>query len=129
MAKNKKEDASENVLVPLVLRIAVAVPLFYAATASLLNPGSWIAFIPDFTAKIIPPAIFLTLFSVFQIFLGFWLLSEIRPIYSSLISAILLFSIIIFNIEILDLLFRDIAIMLTAIALSIHYHLNKKCPA
>lgn len=104
-------------LVSFFLRLALASVFLYAAIASLLTPSNWIGFLPTWLKDIIPGAALLIIFSVYEIILSLWLLSGKKIIYPSVLSAITLLLIIIANIAQLDILFRDIAIFFSAIAL------------
>ena len=112
----KKHD--KRILVSFFLRAGLAFVFFYAGIASLLFPQNWIGFFPSFLRV----SWILILFSVFEIILGFWLLSNKRVFYASLVSAIGLFFIIIFNLTLFDLVFRDVGLFFIAIALAILSH-------
>ena len=109
----------------LYLRIGIATTLIYAAIASFINPDAWIGFIPIFISKIIPAAIFLKVYSVYEITLGLWVLSGKKAFYSASLSALTIFGIIIFNTGAFDIIFRDIAIFLAAVALAIMSYKKK----
>ncbi|MBI2633144.1 MAG: hypothetical protein HYW78_02015 [Parcubacteria group bacterium] len=108
--------------VSFLLRIGIALVFLYAATASLLQPYSWIGYFPLWLRNAISPSLLLTLFSIYEILLAFWILSGKFAFYSSLLAALTMLAIIIGNITLLDVLFRDIAIFFSAVALAtIHY--------
>jgi len=104
-------------LVSFFLRLALASVFLYAAIASFLTPTDWIGFLPQWMKNIVPGNTLLFIFSVYEILLSLWLLSGKKTIYPAVLSAITLLLIIITNISQLDILFRDIAIFFTAIAL------------
>jgi|SRR3989344_3319561 len=104
-------------LVSFFLRLALASVFLYAAIASFLTPNNWIGFLPQWLKNIIPGTTLLFIFSIYEILLSLWLLSGKKIIYSSILSAITLLLIIVTNIAQLDILFRDIAIFFSAIAL------------
>ncbi|GIU68237.1 MAG: hypothetical protein KatS3mg001_087 [Candidatus Pacearchaeota archaeon] len=110
--ERKKEAVS------FFLRAGLAVVFFYAAFSSFLFPENWIGFIPLFLKKMFSQEILLLLFSLYEIFLGLWLLSNKKTFYAAFFSAITMFLIIISNIILFDIVFRDIAIMFMAIALA-----------
>lgn len=109
----------KDLLVSFILRSGLAVVFFYAAIAAFLDPNSWVGFIPSWIKTIIPGRIFLILYSIYELVLGVWLLSNKKTYYAAVLSAITMFAIIIFNIGVLDILFRDIAILLSAVALAV----------
>ena len=101
-----------------LLRVGVATVLLYAASASLIDPNSWIGFLPGWMRTMMPPKILLTAFSIYEILLALWLLSGKRTFEASLLAALTLFAITITNFRILEIVFRDIAIMFGALALA-----------
>jgi len=101
----------------ILVRIAVAFPFLYAAVAGLLDPFSWVGFLPDFTERIMDPFLALKLFGLAEIILALWILTGFKQQISAGISSLLLLGIIIQNFSILDVIFRDISIFLASIAL------------
>ncbi|MEK6928750.1 MAG: hypothetical protein AABW65_02220 [Nanoarchaeota archaeon] len=114
-----KIEKSEKELVSFMLRSGLVIVLLYAAISAYLNPTSWMGFTPQFISQIIPPKIFLYIHSTANIILAFWLLSNKNIFYASMISAILMLAIIVFNYSELDIIFRDISILFSSIALAI----------
>ena len=114
-----KKKFDERKLASFFLRISLAVVFLYAGIGSLLNPLSWLGFIPVWLRNIIPPNIFLPIHAVLDIIIGLWLITGRKQFYASLIASLTLFSIVIFNIGVLDVIFRDIAILFSAVALMI----------
>jgi len=110
MARYNKE-----VLASLFLRIGLAFAFFYAAIASFIFPENWIGFFPAFLRT----SWILILFSVYEIILGLWLLSNKKTFYVSIISAVTLFFIVVFNLTLFDLVFRDVSIFFMAVALAV----------
>ena len=110
MGKYNKET-----LASFFLRLGLMVVFFYAGISSLLMPENWIGFLPGFLRV----SLMLTLFSIYELVLGLWLLSNKKTFYAALISALTMFSIVVFNMTLLDLVFRDVAIFFMALALAI----------
>lgn len=104
-------------MVSFLLRVGISIVFLYAGISSLLNPDGWIGFIPLFITSIIPANTFLIIYSIFQILLSLWLLSGKQIFWASILAALTLILIITFNLESLDLIFRDIPIFLSSIAL------------
>lgn len=112
----------KETLAAFFLRVGLATVFLYAAIASFLTPTSWIGFFPGF----IPDGVLLVLlilFSLFEIVLALWLLSNRRPHTAAIVSSVTMILIIIFNLSLLDIVFRDIAILLASLALFV---LSKK---
>lgn len=104
-------------LASFLLRIGIACVLLYAAVASLLDSTSWIGFLPQWSRNLIPAAILLTIFSIFEIALALLLLSGKRPKEAAVISALTLAAITIANIGVFDIVFRDVGLLFSAFAL------------
>ena len=99
------------------LRLAVSIPFLYAAIAAFLDPTSWVGFLPSWIGFILPATVALNLFSVYEIALSLWLLSGKKTFYSAILSAVTLFAITFFNVGALDIVFRDVGLVLAAVAL------------
>ncbi len=106
-------------LASLLLRIGLAAVLLYAGVAALLNPQEWIGFLPGFVSHILPAALALTLFSLFQIALAVWLLSGFKTRYAAFLTALTVVGITVANLSALITTFRDVAIIFAALALAI----------
>ena len=114
MAKKKFD---EKKLVSFFLRTGLATVFLYAGIAVLLNPLGWAGFIPVWASNIFPENVFLPLHAALDIIIGIWLISGKKLFYASAAASLALFSIVVFNIEALDIIFRDIAILFSALAL------------
>ncbi|HLF53905.1 MAG TPA: hypothetical protein VI544_01885 [Candidatus Nanoarchaeia archaeon] len=118
----KRSNNDEKRLVSFILRSGLALVFFYASISAFVNPIAWAGYVPNFIKQIISVNSFLLIHSSAEMILGFWLLSGKKTFYASLASAAAMFSIIAFNLTALDIVFRDVAIMLSAIALAVlHY--------
>jgi len=105
-----------------VLRVALAVPFIYAAIAATLQPEAWIGFVPFFLRNIFPEALLLGAHSLMNLVLGVWLLSGWRTRYAAVLSALVLLTVIVTNLPSLDIIFRDIGLLLAAVSLALlHY--------
>ncbi|NCN98637.1 hypothetical protein COU62_00290 [Candidatus Pacearchaeota archaeon CG10_big_fil_rev_8_21_14_0_10_35_219] len=119
MSKKISAIESKVCLVSFFLRVGLALVFLYAAISSFLSPSSWIGFIPLFLRNLIDANLLLFAFSFYEIILGLWLLSNKTVFYASLLSALTILGIVISNLGALDIVFRDIAILFSAIALMI----------
>lgn len=111
MAKNLKTRIN---LATFTLRSGLAIAFLYAAISSILQPDVWTTFLPAFI-----PSLTLFLFSLFQVGLAIWLLSPYKTYEAAIVSSITLFFITIANISALDFVFRDVAIFLASVSLTI----------
>ena len=106
-------------LASFLLRIGLAIVFLYAATASFLDPQSWVGFLPAWMRLIVPGTILLPIFSIYEIALSLWLLSGWRGFESGLLAAATLLAITVANIGAFDIVFRDVAVFFAAIALAV----------
>jgi len=112
----------KDVLVSLLLRAGLAISFFYAAISSLIYPTGWAGYVPDFLTKIISLKLYLPIHSIYDFIIGFFLIIDYKTFYVSILAALTISLIIIFNLSILDIVFRDIGLLLMAIALIVLYY-------
>ncbi len=112
---------SEQKTVSLLLRIGIAFSFIYVTISASLQPDAWIGFFPVWLRSAIPVSqnIFLGVWGVTEIVLAVWLLSGYRIFYAAILSAFTMAGIVIFNIGAMDIVFRDVSIMFSAIALAV----------
>lgn len=107
----------------LVLKIAVAFPLLYMAWGTYLRPKTFALYAPSFLTQFIGLSPLLWILSVLWVVLAAFILFESRPFVPPLIVSIYLGIIVFLNARwgtpSFDLFFKDIAIALTALSLSI----------
>jgi len=99
------------------LRVGLAVVFLYAAAASLLDPNSWIGFLPDWARSNSSERVFLSLFSIYEIILALLLLWGKWVRLFAILSLITIIAIIIQNVHSLDIIFRDVSILFSCLAL------------
>lgn len=104
-------------LISFLLRIGIAIAFLYASIAAFLDSFSWIGFLPPWIDTIVPRGVVLSIFSTYEILLSLWLLSGRAVVRSSALSAATLCGIILFNIQSFDIVFRDVPILFSALAL------------
>ena len=101
-----------------LLRGGLAFSFLYAAINSFLEPQNWVGFFPVWMLNLVGESILLGTFSVFEIILSAWLLSGKKGLYAAVVSAALLAGIVIMNLGALTLIFRDISLIASALALA-----------
>lgn len=106
-------------LASFILRISLALPFLYAAISSTLQPESWAGFLPSFIRNLLPVSLLLGAFSFYQACLTFWLFSGWRTKEAALFASATMVAITLANITLLDIVFRDIGLLLAALALYI----------
>jgi len=109
----------QNNLALFILRTAIASVFAYAAISSFITPDNWIGYFPSFLRHLIPQNILLTGFSIYELALAVWLLSGKFTFFAALLSVLTLTGIIVVNFDQLDILFRDFAIILSAVSLAV----------
>ena len=100
-----------------LLRAGLALVFLYASVNSFLSPQDWIGYFPQFIRDIVPTSILLPVFSVYELALAAWLLSGLYTKYAALLAAATLAGIVVSNFALLPISFRDMALILAALAL------------
>ena len=110
-------------IVILLLRIGVAFAFIYPAVSAYFTPLAWIGFFPDFFLdSLIDETLLLHLFGLSEIVIALWILIGRNIFVPSALATLYLLLIVVFNLNSLDIIFRDISIMLMAAALAVlHY--------
>lgn len=102
----------------VLLSIGVAFAPLYAAISGFAHPENWIGFFPAFMQGIAPDSVLLGIFGAIEIILAIWILSGWKTYVPSVIIFIVMMSIVLFNFTLMDIVFRDITIGLSALALA-----------
>ena len=116
---------NRNQLGIFLLKLGLAVTFLYAATASLVDPSSWIGFVPQGLRDILPATVILGIFSAYEIVLSAWLMSSKKTFWAASLAALTLAAITFTNLGVLDIIFRDIGLLLAAISLAVMSFDNK----
>ena len=99
------------------LRMGIGTVFLYAAFSSFLQPSLWVGYLPAWLQLGFTEKIFLFLFALYEVILSLWLFSPWKTDKAALLSTITLSLIIIVNISFLDVVFRDLAIFFSSLAL------------
>lgn len=103
-----------------VLRLAIAFTFIYAGVSGFINPGNWVGFLPSWAS--IPGLTteqILIVWNIIEILLGGWILFGKKIFIPSVIATVLLLGITVTNFAQIEVLFRDLALGLAALSLSI----------
>jgi uncharacterized membrane protein YphA (DoxX/SURF4 family) len=100
------------------IRFGLAFVYGYAAVEIYLHPANFMKYIPPTVQSMVPTDLFLLVFGIFEILLVLWLLSGKKTEYAGFISFLLMVGIIIPNTEYFNVLFRNVSIALSSIALT-----------
>ncbi|MBI3074975.1 MAG: hypothetical protein HYY92_02040 [Parcubacteria group bacterium] len=101
-----------------LLRAGLAFSFAYAAVGAFLNSSAWIGFFPPFLLALFPETLLLVGFGAGELALAVWLLSGVRTRPAALIATVALAGIALFNLSQMDIVFRDFALALAALALA-----------
>ncbi len=115
--KDKKKHAERDYAI-LFLRTGIAFSFFYVAVSIFLNPSSWMGFVPKFAEIILPASKLVYGHAILDGFLGIWLLTNRKIFYASVLSAANLFFITVLNLGAMEIVFRDVTILFSAVALA-----------
>ena len=119
MSADRQAQAEETA--KFLLRVGIAFAFIYPAVAASIDPMSWIGFIPDFVTEAFPGSdnVLLSIFGITEIFIAIWILTAKKVAVPSIIASVYLLAIFLFNITLLDIVFRDISILLMSLSLLI----------
>lgn len=107
----------------LLLRLGVALAFLYPPIDAVLNPYSWVGYLPSIVRDVAPEMVVLHIFGVVEIALAVWILSGRRIFWPSVAATVILVAIVLFNLSDFEVLFRDLSIASMALALAImHRH-------
>lgn len=118
----KKITCDYSNFASFILRVALAVPFLFAAIDATLQPEAWIGFVPLFLRNIFPGALLLGAHSALNVIAAVWLLSGWKTKEAAALAGLALLTIIVANITVLEIVFRDVGLLLAAVALGVlHY--------
>ena len=100
-----------------ILRWGLAFVFFYAAVAALLNPADWVSFLPGPLASAPYADLLLSVFSVYELILAVFLFWGKKVYWSSLLATITLAGIVVANFQATNIVFRDIGLAMSGLAL------------
>jgi uncharacterized membrane protein YphA (DoxX/SURF4 family) len=101
-----------------LLRAGVAFAFLYPPLNAIGDPNSWIGYFPSFVHGYVPDEVLLHTFGVIEVIIALWILSGWKIFWPCCIAAAMLVAIVVFNLPQLQVLFRDLAIAMAALALA-----------
>ncbi len=110
----------------LVLRLGVAFAFLYPPIDALSSPDSWIGYFPGFMHGIVPDLVLLHGFGLVEVVIALWILSGWRIFWPSLAAAAMLGAIVVFDYSSFEVLFRDLSIAASALALALFSRTEKR---
>lgn len=117
---NIRKILDNRMLTPLLLRLGLATVFMYAAVSSFLDPNEWVGYLPSFMTDLVKAETLLHFFSVYELALAAWLLSGVYVRWAALLCAATLAGIVVSNFALFAISFRDIGLILAALALAVH---------
>jgi hypothetical protein len=107
----------------ILLRLAIAFAFLYPAIDGLIHPDNWIDFFPSFMrGGFLSDPTLLLIWGAIEAVIALWILSGKKIFWPSTAATILLCGIVFFNMSLFDLVFRDLAIALTAATLAWYHY-------
>ena len=103
----------------LLLRISVAFAFLYPPFDALTNPDSWIGYFPKFMQGYVPDLVLLHGFGIVEVVIALWILSGKQIFWPSIVATLMLVTIVITNLNNFEVVFRDLAIAMVALALAV----------
>lgn len=121
---NKTFNTSKTI--ELLLRLGVAFSFIYPPISAFISPYSWVGYIPQFVSMLpIEAVVLLHIFGIAELLIAVWILLGKRVFIPSILAASFLTLIVAFNWAQMDVLFRDIPIILMAVCLAL-LHIDPK---
>lgn len=110
----------------LLLRIGAAFAFLYPPLDAVLNPYSWIGYIPQFARGMVDDMVLLHAFGLIEIVLAVWILSGRRIFWPCIAATLILLAIVAFNLRDFEVLFRDLSIAALTLALALMHRTPKR---
>lgn len=118
LGQQSGESKSEK-LSSLLIRIGLAFVFLYAALYMTISPEKYIDYFPKFMRDLVPGYTLLHVFATFEVILSFFLIIGKFNFITAIISFITMFALTAVNLDRFPVLFRNVSIILSALALVI----------
>lgn len=108
-----------------LMRLGLAFVFSYAAVFMTLTPDKYINYFPPFMRALVPGNLLLHLFAIFEVVLSAFLIIGKYTFAAAIISFLTMFALTVVNLDRFDVLFRNVSIILSALALAIQSRKSK----
>ena len=122
----QKSDLKFDRIASLLLRIGLAFVFLYAAVYMNISPEKYIDYFPKFMRDLVPGYTLLHVFAAFEIILSFFLIIGKFNYITAVVSFITMFALTVVNLDRFPVLFRNVSIILSALALVFKYRKSKE---
>lgn len=103
-----------------ILRIGLAFAFLYPPIDAVVDPYSWLGYVPAFTRGYVPDMVLLHSFGAIEIVVALWILSGWKIFWPSCLAFLMLLAIVVFDGSgQFEILFRDLSIASIALALAV----------
>lgn len=108
----------------VILRAGVAFAFLYPALNALVDPYSWIGYLPNFVRAIAhivsaPDLVVLHAFGALEVVIALWILSGKKIFIPSALATLILVVIVFLNLQDFQIIFRDVSITAASLALAV----------
>lgn len=114
-----KISTKELGIVWFLLRFGVAFTFLYASVSAFINPAPWLEYFPDFMRGIVSDNTLLWTWGGAELLIALWILSGYKIFLPSVAGASLMLGIFIFDFSSHAVIFRNVCILCTSLALAI----------
>ena len=118
-------DSKSDRLVSLLIRLGLAFVFLWAAVFMTFYPEKYIHYFPQFMRDLVPGYLLLHVFAVFEVILSFFLIIGRFTFIAAIISFLTMLSLTMVNLGEFPVLFRNVSIILSALALVIQSRKSK----
>jgi len=121
---SSNESRSDR-LSSLLIRLGLAFVFLYAAIYMTFFPENYINYFPKFMRDLVPGYLLLHAFAVFEVVLSLFLIIGRFTFIAAIISFLTMFALTVVNMDRFSVLFRNVSIILSALALAIQSRKSK----
>lgn len=116
---------SNQNLSSLLIRLGLAFVFLYAAVFMTISPEKYIDYFPKYMRDLVPGYTLLHVFAIFEVGLSFFLIIGKYTFAVAVISFLTMFALTVVNLDRFSVLFRNVSIILSALALAIQSRKSK----